>query len=244
MGNDAAWETGCRRGRRHRLHGVGRRPFGAEVARLPRRRRDHARVHAAGPCDGRSRQLPNVRVVRGGRVNALAADGNQTAVLERERVTIHHQRARQLTLRTVGARSLALRGSIVVTTTASGRLNVSAGPAPAQLAASVGHASARRPSVWDRSRLDAERRLRDRHHQRPHGIARVDACAAARSDRVDRRRLRLHHRQPRDGGARADGSRRSGRRPLKMDAVPRRATARHRATKGGEPPVFQGCPLD
>ncbi len=58
------------------------------------------------------------------RVNALAADGNQTAVLERERVTIHHQRARQLTLRTVGARSLALRGSIVVTTTASGRLNV------------------------------------------------------------------------------------------------------------------------
>jgi hypothetical protein len=58
------------------------------------------------------------------RVNALAADGNLTAVLQRQLVTIHNARARELTLRTAGAQSLALRGSTVVTTTAAGRLNV------------------------------------------------------------------------------------------------------------------------
>ena len=58
------------------------------------------------------------------RVHALAADGNLTAVLEQQRVTIHNARAHELTLRTVGAQSLALRGSTVVTTTAAGRLNV------------------------------------------------------------------------------------------------------------------------
>jgi hypothetical protein len=58
------------------------------------------------------------------RVHALAADSNLTAVLSRERVTIHDARARELTFRTGGAQSLALRGSTVVTTTAAGRLNV------------------------------------------------------------------------------------------------------------------------
>jgi hypothetical protein len=57
-------------------------------------------------------------------VHALAADGNLTAVLARERVTIHEARARQMTFRAAHAQSLALRGSTVVTTTASGRLNV------------------------------------------------------------------------------------------------------------------------
>jgi hypothetical protein len=57
-------------------------------------------------------------------VNALAADGDLTAVLHRDLVTIHDARAPELTLRTVGAQSLALRGSTVVTTTSAGRLNV------------------------------------------------------------------------------------------------------------------------
>src|SRR5262249_35638129 len=56
--------------------------------------------------------------------HALAADGNLTAALSRGVVTIHAARTRELTLRTAGARSVALRGSTVVTTTAAGRLNV------------------------------------------------------------------------------------------------------------------------
>lgn len=57
-------------------------------------------------------------------VQALAADGNLTAALARERVTIHQARLPELSFVARGADSLGLRGRTVVTTTAAGRLNV------------------------------------------------------------------------------------------------------------------------
>ncbi|HZS24220.1 MAG TPA: hypothetical protein VFA30_04460 [Gaiellaceae bacterium] len=57
-------------------------------------------------------------------VQALAADGTLTAVLAHGLVTIHAAQTRELTLPAAGAQSVALRGSTVVTTTASGRLDV------------------------------------------------------------------------------------------------------------------------
>jgi hypothetical protein len=59
-----------------------------------------------------------------GGVQALAVNGNITAALARQSVTIHDERTRQQTFRALEADALAVRGSTVVTTTSTGRLNV------------------------------------------------------------------------------------------------------------------------
>lgn len=84
-----------------------RRACGNSGSRLRRGGRNDARVHSSRADRRRSRRLPQLGAVSGG-------------------VTIHDERAPRL-VPNRGARSLELRGATVVTTTATGRLNVYSG---------------------------------------------------------------------------------------------------------------------